>query len=213
MLVLSDMHCCVSSCVTFLSLPRTEFGWYHPKIICCPSWFFQIGRCRWYHPQISASVGTRLDTNGKYGSGGGPDNTHQSYLWTLTLFFSQNDFSWVHSSSIRSFYLCPKNSSKNPHPAEAAGIIHNKLYSVNCVCITCRSKNITVLGSPQVSDERFLVHFFNTMYYILVSGKEAKIWFYIQQSMNTHELFLLLRAVYCSERAWMMWNIKINLVQ
>ena len=33
---------------------------------------------------------------------------------------------------------------------EAAGIIHNELYSVNCVRIACSSENMTVLGFPQV---------------------------------------------------------------
>ena len=43
---------------------------------------------------------------------------------------------------------------------EASGIIHNRLYSVNCVRINCRSKNITVLGHPQVFDESICLCFF-----------------------------------------------------
>ena len=43
---------------------------------------------------------------------------------------------------------------------EAAEIIHNELYSVNCVRINCSSENIMVLGSPQVFDERILLEFF-----------------------------------------------------
>ena len=42
---------------------------------------------------------------------------------------------------------------------EATGIINNDIYSVNCVRIACSSKNITVLGSPQVLDERILLRF------------------------------------------------------
>ena len=33
---------------------------------------------------------------------------------------------------------------------EAAGVRHNNIYSVNCVRIACRSKNIMVLGYTQV---------------------------------------------------------------
>ena len=47
---------------------------------------------------------------------------------------------------------------------EAAGIKHNGLYSVNCVNINCGSVNITVLGSPQVFDERILLQFVYTIH-------------------------------------------------
>ena len=58
---------------------------------------------------------------------------------------------------------------------EAAGIRHNELYPVNCVRISCSSGNITVLGPPQVFDERILQQvFFHTMNSISVLGKEAK---------------------------------------
>ena len=59
-------------------------------------------------------------------------------------------------------------------PSEAAGIRHNELYSVNYERIICSSGNITVLGPPQVFDERVLLHFIKTMHSIWVSGKEAK---------------------------------------
>ena len=58
--------------------------------------------------------------------------------------------------------------------AEATGIRHNELYSVNCVRIICSSENITVLGSPQLFDERILFRFFYTMHPISLLGKEAK---------------------------------------
>ena len=57
---------------------------------------------------------------------------------------------------------------------EAVGIIHYRLYRVNRVHIACSSENITVLGSPQVFDERVLLQIFYTTHSISVLGKEAK---------------------------------------
>ena len=47
---------------------------------------------------------------------------------------------------------------------------NNWIYSLNCVHTSCTSKNITVLGSRQVSDERILVQFVYTNHLDL--GKE-----------------------------------------
>ena len=54
---------------------------------------------------------------------------------------------------------------------EAAGIIHNGLYSVNCERINCNSENKTVLGSPQFFDEIILLQFFTQYIPFLVLGK------------------------------------------
>ena len=43
---------------------------------------------------------------------------------------------------------------KNIHH-EAAGIIHNCIYSLNCKRISFSSKKIAVLDSPQLFDESF----------------------------------------------------------
>ena len=39
---------------------------------------------------------------------------------------------------------------------EAAGISHDRLYSVHCARINCSYENIMVLGLPQVFDENIL---------------------------------------------------------
>ena len=44
-------------------------------------------------------------------------------------------------------------------------------------------KNITILGSPKVLDERISMQVFYTMHTISVLGKEAKSWFYIKYSI------------------------------
>ena len=63
---------------------------------------------------------------------------------------------------------------------ETVGIIHNELYSVNCVHIACSSKNITVVGSPRVFDERILyMEFFHTMHSISLLGS----WRLIQSNL------------------------------
>ena len=41
---------------------------------------------------------------------------------------------------------------------KAAGVKHNRVYSVNFVRIACSSENITVLGSKQVFYERIIVN-------------------------------------------------------
>ena len=43
---------------------------------------------------------------------------------------------------------------------KVAGNRHNYIYSVNCVCISCSSDNITVLGYPQLIDKRILLRDF-----------------------------------------------------
>ena len=48
--------------------------------------------------------------------------------------------------------------------ARAAGIRHSRLYSVNGVRINCSYEKITVLGPPQVFDERILLRFIFTRY-------------------------------------------------
>ena len=42
---------------------------------------------------------------------------------------------------------------------EAAGIRHNMIYLFNCACLKCSSKNVTVLGPPQVFDESIYCDF------------------------------------------------------
>ena len=48
----------------------------------------------------------------------------------------------------------------NRSHAEAAGIGHKRLLSVDIVCITCSYKNITAFNSRQVFDERISLWFF-----------------------------------------------------
>ena len=69
---------------------------------------------------------------------------------------------------------------------EAAGIIRNSPYLVNCVHINCSSKNMKVLGSPQVFDESILLNFF--------TWNIPFLWFYIKLLMHTHVLFWLIKG-------------------
>ena len=51
------------------------------------------------------------------------------------------------------------------------------------------------------------------MHSISVLGKEAKSWFYIEYSIYTNLLVLLIRAVNYSETTRVMWRIKSNLIR
>ena len=75
---------------------------------------------------------------------------------------------------------------------EAAGIRHNGLYSVNCVCIASRKHN--GFRFPTSFYDRILLRFFYTIHSISVLGKEAKSWFNIKYSIHTHILVLLIKG-------------------
>ena len=52
---------------------------------------------------------------------------------------------------------------------------NNGLYSVNCVCIACSSKYITVLGSHQVCNEKILLQFFTQGIPFQCEAKKPKV--------------------------------------
>ena len=70
---------------------------------------------------------------------------------------------------------------------EAAGIRHNGLYSVNCVCIASRKHH--GFRFPTSFYDRILLRFFYTIHSISVLGKEAKSWFYIIVSEQLTALY------------------------
>ena len=124
--------------------------------------------------------------------------------------YTENWKNWV--STIKFLWLYLYCIKTNNHASEAAVIIHNNIYSVNCVSIACSYKNITVLGSPQVFDERILIQFFYTLHSILVLGKEAKSLFCMKYSVYTIILVLSIRYVNnCSETACELQLIKVDL--
>ena len=93
---------------------------------------------------------------------------------------------------------------------EAAGIIHNGIYSVNCVHISCRYERIMVLCITQVLDERVLLQFFYTKHSISVLGRWAKSWFYIRYSIFTQVLIILIKGWQCDSLKLILLRIIIN---
>ena len=80
------------------------------------------------------------------------------------------------------------------HKTEATGIIHNSIYSVNCVCIACSSDNMTGFGSPKYSDERILLQIFlHNAFHFAFRQKSQKLILH-----QIHDIYPLIKFIHKS---------------
>ena len=95
--------------------------------------------------------------------------------------------------------------------SEAAGIRHNGIYSVKCVRIHCRSKNITGLGSPQVFDEWILLQFFlHDTFYVHVRQRIQK--FILYQILNLYPHIIFIHKELSIVQKLHVWCDSLNMI-